>query len=430
MRGLLGIRSICALLLSAAVAFASASATAQGSYSPYAESSAAALARYVHILADDSKNFDALVGAGRAALEMGDTQAAAGFFARADEINPRSPLPQAGMGGVSVANGNAQGALPYFKRAEQLGATPAMFGCDRGLAYDLLGRQAAAQADYRAALNGPDGDEARRRLALSLAISGDKDGALAALAPLMAQRDAAAGRVRAFVLALTGDTNDAMVAADAAMPGSWARAAPFLRRLPSLQPGQKAAAVNLGLFPDSSGAAYAYNAASAGNYSASAPTVTTSVTTDRLAAVDELLRQPAPTVKPSGQLAPAAAQPSWKDTPRPTQIAYSAPVTRQQLTPQRAPQFAPQKIWLQLASGSNAEALPSQFERIRSKDRELFDGITGYVAKSPNRARLVIGPFRSASDADTFASDLETMDVNAFKWSNSPSDEIVPLGTE
>jgi Flp pilus assembly protein TadD len=431
MRGLLGTRFIGALVgFGAVAAIMSVPATAQGSYSPYAESPAAALARYVRTLASDAKDFDALIGAGRAALQLGDAQAAAGFFARADDVNPRSPLPQAGMGAVSVANGNAQGALPYFKRAQQLGASLATIGCDLGLAYDLLGKQAAAQADYRAALNGPDADEVRRRLALSLAISGDKDGALTTLAPLMAQRDVAAGRVRAFVLALTGDANGAMVAVDSAMPGSWARVAPFLQRLPSLQAGQKAAAVNLGLFPDSNDTAYAYNTVPARNYSASSPTVTSSESTDRLAGVDELLRRPAPAVQPSWQPAPAAALPSWKDTPRPTQIAYSAPVTRQQLTPQPAPQFAPQKIWLQLASGSNAAALPSQFERIRSKDRELFGGITGYVAKSSNRVRLVIGPFRGQSDAENFAEDLQMVGVNAFKWSNSPADEIVPLGTE
>ena len=37
------------------------------------------------------------------------------------------------------------------------------------------------RSDYRAALSGTDGDEARRRLALSLAITGDKAGALAML---------------------------------------------------------------------------------------------------------------------------------------------------------------------------------------------------------------------------------------------------------
>jgi Flp pilus assembly protein TadD len=428
-----------------ASAIMSAPAVAQGSYSPYNETPAAALARYVHILADDPKNFDSLIGAGRSALALGDTQAAAGFFARADEVNPRSPLPQAGMGAVAVANGYPQAGLPYFKRAQQLGATPAMIACDRGLAYDLLGKQTDAQSDYRAALSGADADEARRRLALSLAISGDKAGALAALASLLAQRDAAAGRTRAFVLALTGDSNGAMVAADAAMPGSWARVAPFLQRLPTLQPAQKAAAVNLGIFPDSNDTAFAYatpvrNDAAPTQNDSAPPRMVARVTTDRLAAIDDLLRQPAqPAAQASLQPAPSppvqpswqpAQQPSWQARPQATQLAYNAPLTRQQLPAQSSLQFAPRKIWLQLASGSNAAALPSQFERIRSRDRDLFDGITGYVAKSPDRARLVIGPFRSASDADMFAADLETMNVNAFKWSNSPSDQIVPLGTE
>ncbi len=156
-------------------------ATAQGSYSPYNETAATALARYVRTLASDPKDFDALIGAGKSALELGDTQAAAGFFARADDINPQSPQPQAGMGAVSVAGGDPQGAIPYFARAIQLGAKLSTIACDRGLAFDLLGRQADAQSDYRLALTGADGDEARRRLALSLAISGDRKGALDAM---------------------------------------------------------------------------------------------------------------------------------------------------------------------------------------------------------------------------------------------------------
>ena len=160
MRGLsrvsfVGALCACAAGLACAVG---APAAAQGSYSPYDETPAAALARYVRTLAQDPKDFQALIGAGRSALELGDTQAAAGFFARADEVNPRSPLPQAGMGAVQVVNGDPRAAMPYFRRAEQLGANVAMMGCDRGLAYDLLGQQAQAQADYRAALSGADGD--------------------------------------------------------------------------------------------------------------------------------------------------------------------------------------------------------------------------------------------------------------------------------
>src|SRR5437868_11546032 len=205
MRGSLQFRLAGALVAGAATLVA-APCQAQGSYSPYDESPAAALARYVRTLASEPTDFQSLIGAGKAALEMGDAQAAAGFFARADEVNPRSPLPQAGMGAVSVANGDPQAALPYFKRAQQLGAPVATFACDRGLAYDLMGQQAQAQADYRAALGGRDSDEARGRLALSLAISGDRDGALQTLAPLSARGDPGVARIRAFVLALSGDS--------------------------------------------------------------------------------------------------------------------------------------------------------------------------------------------------------------------------------
>jgi Flp pilus assembly protein TadD len=402
------------------VVFTVSPASATGSYSPYDETPSAALARYVHTLADDPKDFSALIGAGRAALEIGDAQAAAGFFARADEVNPRSPDPQAGMGAVSVANGDPKAALPYFKRAQQLGASASAFACDRGLAYDLLGQQAQAQADYRQALSGPDADEANRRLALSLAISGNRSAALQALSPLLAKGDAGATRARAFVLALTGDSGGAMAATDAAMPGSWSRVSPFLQRLPSLDAGQKAAAVNLGIFPDPGGTPYSASAplpASAG--------IVGSVTTDRLAAIDGLLRAPQPAQ------ATQPTYPGWSAPPAPaTQVSYAAPPKPAQQQQQQAAVQRARKIWLQLASGPNAVPFPSQFERFKDRNPDLFDGITGYVAQGSNRARLVIGPFRNADDAEIFAQNLENVHINAAKWSNSATDTIVPLSAE
>jgi Flp pilus assembly protein TadD len=428
MRGLSSISFVGALLACACglAATASAPASAQGSYSPYNETPAAALARYVRALADDPKNFDALIGAGRSALELGDTQAAAGFFARADAVDPNSALPEAGMGAVSVANGDAKGAMPYFTRAQQLGATQAMLGCDRGLAYDMLGQQAKAQADYRAALNGPDRDEARRRLALSLAISGNKAEAMSILAPLSAKGDSAVPRVRAFILALTGDPNGAMKAVDAAMPGSWARVAPFLDRLPTLASGQKAAAVNLGIFPDSSGASYAY--------SAPARQVTTNVpmtqvaSTDRLSGIDALLQPSSP---PAAAPQPVWQQPSLDDQPqaKPVQVAYSAPPPRP-ASVQRTAAAQSSKIWIQLASGRDEDSLSGEFERMKRENPELFKGITGYVAEDGSHARLIIGPFRGPSDASIFAQDLRTVGIGGFRWTNSDSDRIVPLDTE
>jgi Flp pilus assembly protein TadD len=405
MRGLLYFRFAGALAACASALVTAAPAAAQGSYSQYDESPAAALARYVRTLASDPKDFDSLIGAGKAALALDDPLAAAGFFARADEVNPRSPLPQAGMGAVSVANGEPQAALPYFKRAQQLGLPVASFACDRGLAYDLLGQQPQAQADYRLALSGRDVDEARRRLALSLAISGDRNGAIQTLAPLSAKGDAGVPRIRAFVLALTGDSNSAMKVIDAVMPGSWARVAPFVQRLPGLSAGQKAAAVNLGIFPDPNGTAYAYAAPA--------------LTTNRLSDIEEQLRAaPLPaTVTP-------AVQPS-SQPPRAVQVAYARPAAP--AAAQRAVAAFQSRVWLQLASGTNSDDLASRFQRMKAKSPDLFDGIKPYVARSGDGSRLVIGPFRGPSDAELFAEDLESIGVSPMKWTNSQADRIAPL---
>ena len=216
------------------------------------ENPTAALARNVRLLAMTPRSFEALIGAGRAALALGDTQAAVGFFGRAEEVNPRHPAPKAGTGAALVAMEQPNEALGYFEEAVRLGANQASIGADRGLAYDLTGEPARAQADYRAALYGQDRDEARRRLALSLAMGKDRAGALAAIAPLMSRRDPATERVRAFVLALVGDVAGARQVVEAAMPGASANMAPFLYKLARMNRDQAAAAVHFGRFPDDS----------------------------------------------------------------------------------------------------------------------------------------------------------------------------------
>ena len=50
--------------------------------------------------------------------------------------------------------------MPYFKRAQQLGGSVASFACDRGLAYDLMGQQAQAQAQD----SGEESDRARAQI--------------------------------------------------------------------------------------------------------------------------------------------------------------------------------------------------------------------------------------------------------------------------
>ncbi len=214
------------------------------------ESPAASLSRAVRVLAASPRDFAGLMAAGRAELELGDLQSAAGFFGRADEVRPSDPAPKVGMGATTVLTGDARGALAWFGQAQRLGASTALLGADRGLAHDLLGELDAAQSDYRAALAGPTPEEARRRLALSLAMGGRMNDGLAMLQPLLVQRDVAAHRVRAFVLALGGQQALAIQAIGQAMPGAAGRIGPFFALLPRLSLQQKAAAVHLGVFPN------------------------------------------------------------------------------------------------------------------------------------------------------------------------------------
>jgi hypothetical protein len=218
------------------------------------ESPGTALSRHIRVLASSPRDFNSLIGAGKAALELGDVQAAAGFFGRAEEAYPNAPAAKAGLGAAMAHMGDADGAIFYFDQAARLGAQPLTMALDRGLARDLTGNLAAAQADYRLAIASLGSDEARRRLALSLAIGRDRNGALAAIQPLLNRRDPAAQRTRAFVLALVGDQVAAGQAIEAAMPGGSARFAPFFTYLPHLSVPEKAAAVHLGIFPDNAAA--------------------------------------------------------------------------------------------------------------------------------------------------------------------------------
>ncbi len=214
------------------------------------ESPGTALSRHIRVLATSPQDFNALIGAGKAALELGDVQAAAGFFGRAEEAYPTNPAPKAGLGAAMAHMGDADGAIFYFDQAIKLGASTLAIALDRGMARDLNGDLAAAQSDYKTAIQSLNSDEARRRLALSLAIGHDKEGALATLQPLLNQRDSAAQRTRAFVLALVGDQAGAAQAIESVMPGGSARFAPFFTFLPNLSNQEKAAAVHLGIFPE------------------------------------------------------------------------------------------------------------------------------------------------------------------------------------
>ena len=234
-----------ALLMGSAIGAAAGAQTTS-----FRESAGTALTRHLRTIADQPRNVSALIGAGRAALELGDPQAALTFFARAEEIAPRDGRIKAGMGAAFVQMEQVHAGLKFFEDAVSLGVPEAEFAGDRGLAHDLNGDPQRAQADYTLALRRQEDPEVRRRLALSLAISGDRDKAIAAIDGQLRNQDRAAWRVRSFILALTGDAAEATRSAEAVMPAQAAQMRPFFAALPALKPAERAMAVHFGHFPN------------------------------------------------------------------------------------------------------------------------------------------------------------------------------------
>ncbi|MCJ2179249.1 SPOR domain-containing protein, partial [Novosphingobium sp. 2580] len=204
-------------------------------------------------LGRNPRDADALVDAGDAARGLGDLDAAAGFYRRADEIIPNDARVKAGLGRTFVLTGDPVSAIPYFEAAAKAGAVPAQIADDRGLAYDLVGDNATAQRYYAMAMLANDSDDVRMRLAISQAISGDQKAAEATLMPLLRKQDKPGWRARAFTLAIAGETKQAVDITETILPPKLAESvAPYMRYMPRLTKAQQAAAANLGRFPRAS----------------------------------------------------------------------------------------------------------------------------------------------------------------------------------
>jgi Flp pilus assembly protein TadD len=194
---------------------------------------------------------EALLGAGMAAYELGDAQAANGFFMRADMVNPRNGRAKLGLALAALQLKQWRDAADNFEAAAQLGEPASRYLAERALAYDLTGQQDKAQRDYAAALRARPGDQdVIRGYAVSLGASGKLADAEVMLRPLLFQSDRSAWRDRVMILAMNGRTAEARRIAQTVMPRPLADSMdPYLQRMGALTPAQRVAAARYGQFP-------------------------------------------------------------------------------------------------------------------------------------------------------------------------------------
>jgi Flp pilus assembly protein TadD len=405
---------------------------------------AEALSQFLRVLSTSPNNVEALAGAGRAALAVGDVNAATGFFARAEDLAPSDGAVKAGLASATVQTGNGRAALRYFRQAQSLGVSEATIAPDRGLAYDLAGDSRRAQASYQMALLAKPGDATTtRRLALSQAISGNLPSALATLDPLLRKQDVPAWRTRAFAKALTGDVAGAEQ--DAALvlpPNQVATLRPYLARLAALRPGEKAAAVFLGRFPQPG----------------SRTTVASSTPLVRRLIPAKLKADPSVATSPQTgfSLSPSAAsasatQPSAEKTGVPPTVddspalqvqmrkvaaakrAETAAAQKKRAEAEEAAAAAktaktnPARHWVQVAGGANRTDLPRAWSDLKGKWPGQLGGRTPWTMHYRFTNRLMIGPFPTAAAAQAWVTERKKEGMATFRVSTRAGEAVEKL---
>ena len=153
-----------------------------------------------------------LVELGDALTEAGSLDDAIGVYGRVSGSSSARLDALLGLSGVYLRLNEPDKALSYVNQAKAIAPENARVLNRRGVALDSLARHIEAQNCYRAVLvSAPRSVTARNNLALSLALSGQFDEAIAILTP-MARSSDASPQIRqnlAFVYGLRGDEEKA-----------------------------------------------------------------------------------------------------------------------------------------------------------------------------------------------------------------------------
>ena len=466
------------LLLAAPTAANAQNSTSRAIVQPLPSPEVERLNTALKTLARRPRNLDALIEAGNASLRLDDLDAAIGFFGRAEELSPNNPRVKMGQGAVYLRSGRPIEALRLFAEAEEAGASSRDVLADRGLAYDMVGDQTRAMAMYRQALSqDPDNNLAIRRMALSQAIVGEQRAFEDTLRPLIDKRDFAAFRTRAFGLAIMGEQDRAAAITEAVMPRDLAaRITPYLEYMPRLTKAQQAAAANLGIFPRAAeiGRDDPRIAAFAAGNSGTASSTAELAAGDRLEPAGEPLGQttsrvasaspaaaaesPTPTiavadtvpgpgfdlsrVEGSDATSSATPEPDFADafgemgsSELPDAKASGDSVNLATIeAPREAPPAAapaepehPRRIWVQVATGRDREALRFDWRRISRQASRLLRDYKPHVVEWGQSNRLLAGPIEGTREARELVNALSERGIDTFSYTSPEGTEIQEL---
>lgn len=377
-----------------------------------------ALSFYERALGIDPGFVPALRASTEVALAMRMPQALS-YAERWVRATPKDGLAHLAVGAALVQQNRPTEAQKSFALAEAAGGPPAAIAMQRGLAFDLLGQSRNAQIAYADAMQRVPGDRSIiEHLALSLAIGGDNEAAMQILQPEAEKASGQASFERTLVLvhALGGRRDLARRIATANLsPQAAAAAGDVLERIASLPtPAAKAAAVHLGILPDVGKPAQTPAVVQAPPPPPPEPEVEVAVIeTPPPRAPEPAAEEPAPE-KPAPAKS-AAAKPAPKPEPLPAGLPKLS-----------AAQLKAAHVWLQLSSSPDRALVSSDLARFKRK-ASAIGNYNAYVQNAAGTHRLLIGPFRSADDAQKVSRRLKAAGVDSYINRAPAGSAIAPL---
>jgi cell division septation protein DedD len=108
--------------------------------------------------------------------------------------------------------------------------------------------------------------------------------------------------------------------------------------------------------------------------------------------------------------------------------ATKADVSKPDATAKGAKQIAAvPRIFVQIATGSNANGLGTDYRRMAKKNNALFASQSGWTAEWGKTKRLLVGPFADMKAAKKWEADFRKAGGQGFIWQSDKTAEITKL---
>ncbi|MFC3713052.1 SPOR domain-containing protein [Sphingoaurantiacus capsulatus] len=354
----------------------------------------------------------ALRAAGNNAMTRGVPAEAARFYSTWANTEPRNPEALISLASTLIAQQKPDEALALLARAEDLNGNKGRISAQRGIALDLQGNTAGAQAAYAAALDlNPADAVTTQRMALSLALGGQNGAAVTLMQRFGPEPEAAeVRRTLALIHALGGRQGDAGEAAAALFPIAEAqKMRNFYAQLPRMPLRERAIAVHFGIVPGVGPVSMLpMTGPPARVVTTQAPAPKPAQETIRTTAVPPPAPRPTPT--------PPAPAP----TPAAPVAAAEAPLTPALLASRP-------RIWVQVSSLADGSRLGVEWRRIRGAAGDTLAGQQPYVQRAGATNRLLVGPYASEWAARSAIAKLKARRVDSIINRTPKGASLAPL---